>query len=255
MRLALLLALAACGRIDFDARDDAAPGDAPVDSPAPFAAFVQATAITNVPGPTTTVTFTSPIAAGDTIIVAAWSWGSQTDAAAAGSVTDTANGTLQRAANVQSVAGQCGGMNVGGALFYAHAATMIASDTITFTSGDAENGLIAMEYASTLTADQFSSSIVGAAASPQTFSTPTVNTTTAPELLVSLGIPCAGSPGSIAWTSNPGFNMRGSTTSTGGQPAMVADSLALTAGPYTATWTITFATNPAIAAALITSFR
>ena len=82
-------------------------------------------------------------------------------------------------------------------------------------------------------------------ASPQVFSTDPVVTTVAPELLTSLGIPCA------ARAALSRGCRTAASTSAAPRPTPPAnqrwrlDELALSPGSYAATWTITFASNSA----------
>ena len=198
--LAACATLTACGRLHFDALGDGGDGATSHDASDAAPAFVQATVTTNVDGPSTAVMFPSPIAANDTILAFAWSWGPNAASVPAGSVSDSAGSQFAVAGAVQSMPGTCGGMAAGGAVFFAHASTAIANDTVTFASNNTENGMVAIEYTSLLVPDLTTSKIDAAMGPPQqTFSTDALVTTAAPELLVSLGIPCSGGGGTITW--------------------------------------------------------
>jgi hypothetical protein len=272
VRAALVLIAATtigCGRINFeapggDAAGGAATGDAGGDGgPLPIA-FVQATppSIVGMVS-STTITFATRPAAGNLIVVYAWSYAIGQTGFASGGVTDTAGNPYTLAVTRATTATGCDTIGSAAiAIYYSLPITPAGGSHVVSVAptgpASQEVSVIAVEYQGLVAADQITSKTTSVSVSPSAFDSGTTAMTAADhELLAAVGNPCSGSPGTIGLTDTAGFTVRAvATTTATTQPGIAADRIVTTRGTYADAWNLTFGgggTRPALGA--ITTFR
>ena len=264
----LLIALAGCGRLHFDpigGPDDGAVVDGiGTTDGATAARFVQASALTSIASAASaTAALPAQPQAGDLIVVFAWTWAQGATATLGMSaVTDNQGRTYTQAATQATGAtGTCTSIGSAAiALYYTLAATPGAGSTVVTlvpTPSNQEIGLLVAEYAGVSALDRAASATSPSGASPYTFTSGTVVTTVPNELVVTVGEPCGGAPGTISWTGFGGFTARGTETDTSTHaPGIAADLVAATPGTVTDAWTITYtSSNNDKAIGAIAAFR